>query len=270
MLLSRHMTGNGTRWACDGRLLKRSFALSAMLGLPLELIPQAIRAQQTDRPADGRPLAPIEDRHEVWASGVTYLRSREAREEESATADIYQKVYDAQRPELFFKSLGWRVVGPGEAVRIRKDSTWNVPEPEMTLVVNAHGQIVGFCAGNDMSSRSIEGENPLYLPQAKMYDGSCALGSGIVLADPGELKQLDIHIRIERSTETVFSGSTSTSKMHRPIEDLVAFLFREMEFPAGVFLMTGTGVVPGERFTLSAGDRVVIRVGTVSLENPVA
>lgn len=270
MLLSRHMTGTGTRWACDGRLLKRSFALSALLGLPLELIPQAIRAQQTDLPADGRLLAPIEDRQEVWASGVTYLRSREARKEESATADIYQKVYDAQRPELFFKSLGWRVVGPGEAVRIRKDSTWNVPEPEMTLVVNAHGQIVGFCAGNDMSSRSIEGENPLYLPQAKMYDGSCALGSGIVLADPGELKQLDVHIRIERSTETVFSGSTSTSKMHRPIEELVAFLFREMEFPAGVFLMTGTGVVPGERFTLSAGDRVAIQVGAVTLENPVA
>lgn len=269
MLLSRHMTGNGTRWACDGRLLKRSFALSALLGLPLELIPQVIRAQQTDRLADGRPLAPIEDRHEVWASGVTYLRSREARKEESATADIYQKVYEAERPELFFKSCGWRVVGHGAPIRVRRDSIWNVPEPEMTLVINAEREIVGYCVGNDVSSRSIEGENPLYLPQAKIFNGCCALGPGIRLMDSDALADLAVHLRIIRQGSAAFEGDTRTSKIRRSLSSLVDYLFKETAFPSGVFLMTGTGIVPPESFSLAPGDTVEITIGELTLENVV-
>lgn len=270
MLLTRHLTGNGVRWACNGLFLAPFFSLSAFLGVSRENGIRMVEALLTDGPAEGRLLAPIDDSQEVWASGVTYLRSREARKEESESADVYQKVYEAERPELFFKACGWRAAGHGGAIRVRRDSAWNVPEPELTMVVNSRREIIGYCAGNDVSSRSIEGENPLYLPQAKIFNGCCALGPSIKLADPREMKDLAIHLEIVRGGATVFEGTTRTSKMNRRLEELVDYLFRETDFPAGVFLMTGTGIVPPEGFSLSPGDRAVISIGGLILENQVA
>jgi 2-dehydro-3-deoxy-D-arabinonate dehydratase len=200
---------------------------------------------------------------------VTYTRSREAREAESTASDVYSRVYDALRPEIFFKASGWRVAGSTMPVRIRADSHWNVPEPEMVLVVNRHQEIVGFCAGNDMSSRDIEGENPLYLPQAKVYTGSCAVGPGILVSDSDGLKDLPVQMEILRAGSTVFQGETRTSRMKRDLEDLVAYLCRELTFPQGVFVMTGTGIVPPDDFTLQPGDGVQINVGSLILENQV-
>ena len=160
-------------------------------------------------------------------------------------------MYEAERPELFYKAAGWRVVGPGDAIRVRADSRWNVPEPELTLVINRRGEIVGYSAGNDVSSRDIEGENPLYLPQAKVYNGSCALGPGIHLAGPDELTDVPIGLKIARGGQTVFEGETRTSRMKRNFEDLAAYLYRELDFPRGAFLMTGTGIVPQESFSLA-------------------
>ncbi len=217
-------------------------------------------------------LAPV-DTSEVWASGVTYERSKSARMDESKESgggDFYDRVYDADRPELFFKSAGWRVVGPGGAVRVRRDSAWNVPEPEMVLVLSACGEIVGVTAGNDVSSRSIEGENPLYLPQAKTYDGACALGPVILLA-PGDLSALSVTLAIRRGGATVFAGETSTAKMKRTPEELAGWLFRATAFPHGAFLFTGTGIIPEDAFTLQSGDDVSITLGGVpTLTNPVA
>ena len=218
--------------------------------------------------------APV-DESEVWASGVTYERSRTARREESQGAgggDFYDRVYDAHRPELFFKSVGWRVVAPGAKVRIRRDSSWNVPEPEMVLVVSAGGEIVGVTAGNDMSSRSIEGENPLYLPQAKTYDGACAVGAVIEIApDIAGLQNRAITLHIERRSETVFTGATNTVTMKRTPTELVGYLLRETAFPQGAFLFTGTGIVPPDDFTLASGDRITITVaGVAPLINTVA
>lgn len=218
--------------------------------------------------AEGPLLSPIEASQEVWASGVTYERSRQARKEESDD-DLYDKVYAAERPELFFKALGWRVVGNGGAVRVRRDSGWNVPEPELVLVVNSEMEIIGYTAGNDVSSRDIEGENALYLPQAKVYDGSCALGPGILLDDPANLRDLAVELTIERDGTTVFEEGTRTSKMKRGIEELADYLGKELEFPDGSFLMTGTGVVPGEHFSLRPGDAVRIMVGGLVLANNV-
>lgn len=215
-------------------------------------------------------LPPIEPTQEVWASGVTYLRSRNARKAESETADVYDKVYVAERPELFFKALGWRVVGDGEPIRIRQDSRWNAPEPELVLVLNRHLQPVGFCVGNDMSSRDIEGANPLYLPQAKVYNGSCALGSGIQLLEEVALDNLAISMKIVRQKEVVFEDTTSTSQMKRSFEELTQYLGCELDFPHGVFLMTGTGLVPPETFSLEVGDIVTVTVGELQLRNPVA
>jgi 2-dehydro-3-deoxy-D-arabinonate dehydratase len=270
MRLTRHLTDSGPRWAADGKFLTPFFSVSGFLAVSREKGLRLLDSHVTDQPAGGPLLAPIEDAQEVWASGVTYLRSREARKEESATADIYQKVYEAERPELFFKSCGGRVVGHGRAIRVRKDSAWNVPEPEMTLVANAAGEIVGFCSGNDVSSRSIEGENPLYLPQAKIFNGSCALGPAVQLVRLDELKDLPICLTILRGGAVAFAGETRTSKINRPLSALIDYLFMELEFPAGVFLMTGTGIVPPETFSLSSGDRVVITIGELTLENPVA
>jgi 2-dehydro-3-deoxy-D-arabinonate dehydratase len=268
-LLTRHLTEDGTRWAFNGTLLSPYFSAAAFLGVPRRQALQMLEAHKTARPATGRPMAPIEDAHEVWASGVTYLRSREARKEESATADIYQKVYAAERPELFFKSCGWRVVGHGAPIRVRRDSTWNVPEPEMTLVINAEREIVGYCVGNDVSSRSIEGENPLYLPQAKIFNGCCALGPGIRLMDSDALADLAIHLRIIRQGSAAFEGDTRTSNISRALSSLVDYLFKETAFPSGVFLMTGTGIVPPEGFSLAPGDIVKITIGELTLENVV-
>jgi 2-dehydro-3-deoxy-D-arabinonate dehydratase len=209
-------------------------------------------------------LAPVDDQ-EVWAAGVTYKRSREARERESAgAARFYDLVYNASRPELFFKAPARRVVGPGGAVRIRRDSRWSVPEPELALVLSPTLKIVGYTIGNDMSSRDIEGENPLYLPQAKFYDGACALGPAVTLA--GDLPSADaavIRLVITRGGATVFDGATTLAAMHRTFEDLASWLGRETSFPDGAVLLTGTGVVPPDDFTLAAGDEIAIEIAGI-------
>jgi 2-dehydro-3-deoxy-D-arabinonate dehydratase len=269
MYLSRHHTPSGARWAVDGDLLPPAFDLGLLLELPRAAYPDFLRTIRTGEQATGRNLAPVELMHEVWASGVTYLRSRNARQAESETGDIYARVYLAERPELFMKAAGWRVMGPGDPIRIRPDSTWNVPEPELTLVINRHKEIVGYCAGNDVSSRSIEGANPLYLPQAKVYAGSCALGPGLRLVGPDEMRDVTITLQIVRAGELVFSGQTATSQMKRAFEELVDYLCRELAFPRGVFLMTGTGIVPPDEFTLRQGDVVQVTVGELVLENEV-
>jgi 2-dehydro-3-deoxy-D-arabinonate dehydratase len=267
--LTRHQTTAGPRWALDGRYLPASFTLGELLAAPASSIADALRQAATGEAADGPLLAPVEPEQEVWASGVTYLRSRDAREAESSARDVYSKVYDAERPELFFKALGRRVVAPGGTVRIRHDSSWDVPEPEIVLVLNHEMAIVGYCAGNDMSSRSIEGENPLYLPQAKSYDGSCALGPGLVLAPAGTLDSLEVRLQILRGGAEVFAGESGAAQMRRRFGELAEYLGRALSFPQGALLMTGTGIVPPETFTLQAGDRVVIRVGELELVNDV-
>jgi len=218
-------------------------------------------------------LPPIENQ-EVWAAGVTYYRSRGARMEEAHDAgggDFYDRVYTANRPELFFKSTASRTVGMGGKVRIRKDSQWNVPEPELTLVVNPAGRIVGYTIGNDMSSRDIEGENPLYLPQAKVYDGSCALGPGILVTSSALPRSTEILIEIDREDRCAFAGCVKLSEMKRDPKALVEFLFRDNSFPNGCFLMTGTGIVPPSEFTLQSGDRIRITIEPIgTLENEVA
>jgi 2-dehydro-3-deoxy-D-arabinonate dehydratase len=216
-------------------------------------------------------LLPPLDTQEVWASGVTYARSRDARMEESTQKDVYDLVYEAERPELFMKATGSRVSGPGESVAIRGDSTWDVPEPELVLVLNSHGEIVGYTVGNDVSSRSIEGENPLYLPQAKVYSKCAGLGPWITLtseiANPHDLA---IQLVIERDGNLHFDGETSTNQIHRTFDDLRAYLFRHNSFPQGVFLMTGTGIIPPAEFTLEDGDVVNITIdGIGTLTNPV-
>jgi 2-dehydro-3-deoxy-D-arabinonate dehydratase len=270
MVLSRHTTPHGARWARDGKLLPERFSLELFLQLPKDTALNFLKSLPTLEPVDGGVLAPVEPHHEVWASGVTYLRSREARMAESETKDVYDKVYEAERPELFFKASGWRVVSDGQPVRIRVDSHWNVPEPELVLVVNRDGEILGYTVGNDMSSRDIEGDNPLYLPQAKIYNGSCALGPAIVLTEVDELRDLPVNLEIRRNGETAFAGETRTSQIKRQLEELVGYLVKELDFPHGVFLMTGTGVVPPEAFTLQAGDEVRITIGSLTLTNRVA
>ena len=212
-------------------------------------------------------LAPVGNQ-EVWAAGVTYLRSKAARMEESKESGasvFYDKVYEAPRPELFFKGVGSRVIGPGGYVRIRKDSAWNVPEPELTLVVTSSSKIVGYAIGNDMSSRDIEGENPLYLPQAKVYDGSAALGPCVLVPNEPLPGSTTIAMEIEREGATVFSGSTSIDRMKRSHTELVDFLFREYSHAIGCYLMTGTCVVPENNFTLRSGDRVTIRIDGIGI-----
>ena len=217
-------------------------------------------------------LSPADDQ-EVWAAGVTYFRSRSARIEESKDAGggtFYDRVYTAKRPELFLKATGRRVIGTGGNVRIRSDAKWSVPEPELTLFVNPAGEIAGYTIGNDMSSRDIEGENPLYLPQAKFYDGSCALGPCILLTSEPLAKTTAIQIEIHRDGASVFGGSTTLAELKRDIKDLAQYLFRDNSFPSGVFLMTGTGVVPEDDFTLARGDVIRITIeGIGTLENMV-
>lgn len=270
MYLTRHSSSYGPRWAADGRLLPAGVNLSTLLALPHARIGALLKELVTGMEAGGSLLAPLEDHHEVWGSGVTYLRSRDARKAESETAaDVYQKVYDAERPEIFFKQVGWRTVGHGQPVRMRADTTWNVPEPELCLVINAAGTVVGYTVGNDMSSRDIEGENPLYLPQAKTYDGSAAVGPGIRLAAAEALTDLAISMQIERDGKAVFVGETATSQMKRTFPDLAAYLTGELTFPYGALLMTGTGIVPPDEFTLQKGDLVRIDIDGMTLKNRV-
>ncbi len=218
-------------------------------------------------------LAPIGSQ-EVWAVGVTYYSSRLARMEESSDAgggDFYSRVYDADRPELFMKATPARVVDPGEPFKIRRDSEWDVPEPELTLFASSSGKIVGYTVGNDVSSRSIEGENPLYLPQAKTYDDCACLGPCLYVPETPLSSEAGVKLEIRREEEVVFDGETSLDQMKRTPEELVGYLFRETSFSTGVFLMTGTGIVPGQDFTLQSGDEVSITIdGIGTLTNPVA
>ncbi len=238
----------------------------------------AVRALVSERatieaPRDTDLLAPI-GTQEVWAAGVTYYRSRDARMEESKDSggqDFYSRVYSADRPELFMKASAFRVVGPGATVRLRADSKWNVPEPELALVINCHGQIVGYTVGNDMSSRDIEGENPLYLPQAKVYDGSCAIGPRIQLADEPLSADTPIQLNILRQGITAFAGNTDLNQLKRTPTELVSWLYRETSFPTGAILFTGTGIIPGSDFTLQSEDEIRISIGDIgTLVNTVA
>jgi len=226
--------------------------LKASLGSRSAVSPSAIES----------PLAPIHNQ-EVWAAGVTYYRSRDARMEESKSAgggDFYDRVYQAQRPELFFKATPHRVVGPNQPVAIRRDAHWSVPEPEVTLLLTPSGKITGFTVGNDMSSRDIEGENPLYLPQAKVYDRSCALGPCILISEEPLPKNTEIRLQIRRLGATAFEGTTTLDSMKRDFSELAEYLFRDNSFPQGAFLLTGTGIVPPDDFTLQAGDEIRITV----------
>ena len=257
------------------RLLPVDVSLDDLLG-GADAAPGASLAAALDAvtdeevPAGSRMLAPI-DGQEVWASGVTFERSREARNEEAGPVDIYDRVYEAHRPELFCKATPARVRGPGQPVGIRRDSGWDVPEPELGLVADAAGRLVAVTVGNDMSSRSIEGENPLYLPQAKIYTGSCALGPALVpLADAEPLSDLVVELEITRDGTQLFTDRVPISAMRRRPEELLEWLFSALDFPVGVVLLTGTSIVPPQELTLRAGDVVDITVsGVGTLTNPV-
>lgn len=249
-------------------------SITELLALPLSEIRGVMEAAVDADPLPDRPLRtlpPVDGQTEVWAGGVTYRRSRQARIEESGDADVYARVYDAERPELFFKSVAWRVVGDADPIGVRADSPSNTPEPELALVLNAAAEIVGLTVCNDVSSRSIEGANPLYLPQAKIYTGSCALGPGIrpiwEITDPTDLA---ISCTITRDGTEAWSATTSTALLHRRFDDLTEHLFRAMDFPHGVILSTGTGIVPDLDLSLTAGDVVRIEIDQVGvLTNPV-
>ena len=248
-----------------GRVLDNENRLADLEALGRQRLPRFSLAQV-------RLKAPV-DRQEVWAAGVTYLRSKKARMEESDfSATAYDRVYEAERPELFFKALPEKVAAPAEAVGIRRDARWSVPEPELALVLNSRGRIVGYTIGNDMSSRDIEGENLLYLPQAKIYDRSCALGPWITLeANEAEARQWQIRLGIVRDGKPVFSGETSVAQIKRGLQELADFLFRCQSFPQGAVLLTGTGIVPADDFTLQAEDSIEIEISGIGrLTNRVA
>ncbi len=246
----------------DEVLAKTRLRVSGMQGVA---DPQSLLATQLDVPMQSQ---------ELWASGVTYIRSKQGRQEESEKAggsDFYERVYEAERPELFFKATRHRTVGPGGLVRVRRDSTWDVPEPELVLVLTSSGKIIGYTIGNDMSSRSIEGENPLYLPQAKTYDGCAALGPCVLLTNEPLSPTTEIQMTIRRGGQEVFSGAVAINQIKRSFTELAGFLFRECSFPNGALLMTGTGIVPDSGFTLRADDEVAISVaGIGELVNRVA
>ena len=239
---------------------------------PLQQAQSAAKDSLVRLPLSEVQLLPPVEHQEIWAAGVTYLRSKKARMEESDfSASAYDRVYEAARPELFFKCLPEKAVPAGEPVGIREDAKWNVPEPELALVLSSQGKIVGFTIGNDMSSRDIEGENTLYLPQAKVYHRSCALGPCITLgASEAEARNWTISIVIERGGSAVFQGETGVSQIKRSFEELAEYLFRSQKFPHGAILLTGTGIVPPDAFTLEAGDKVKIQIsGIGELANPV-
>jgi len=253
--------------ARQGALHPVDGTLADLLHVGRERLEEAVdRALQRDPlRAPAKLLAPV-DKQEVWASGVTYRRSATARVEESSVGDVYELVYEAERPELFLKAPAARVPAPGAALRVRGDSTWDVPEPELALVLDARARIVGYLAADDVSSRSIEGANPLYLPQAKIYDDSLGLSGTIVLArDAPDPRQAAIELEIQRDGERIFHGATSVADMKRGFDELVAALYRELSFPYGAVLLTGTGVVPPDELTLEHGDRVRIEVEGVGV-----
>jgi 2-dehydro-3-deoxy-D-arabinonate dehydratase len=268
--LARYIYQSVPRWACNGKFLPTNFNIKFLLELPKTIAISVLEETTSDIPASGRVIPPIEPGLEIWASGVTFLRSRDARMAEAQVQNVYDKVYFAERPEIFIKSIGARLLADNQSIRIRRDSTWNVPEPELVLVINSHKEILGYCVGNDVSSRSIEAENPLYLPQAKIYSGSCALGPWIDITRIECISQLSIQMDIFRKGYLEFHGETSIPNMKRSFEELIDYLFREQEFPHGVYLFTGTGIVPSDYFSLTVNDKVVITIGDLRLENIVS
>jgi 2-dehydro-3-deoxy-D-arabinonate dehydratase len=263
------------RWAVrdegGDRLLPGDFSLGEALSSGLDHFRRSLAAATGEAVTLASLAAPVDQWTEVWAAGVTYRRSREARREESRAPDVYEMVYDAPRPELFFKSLGWRVRGHGQAIAVRPDSSWDVPEPELAVVVCANGEIAGYTICDDVSSRSIEGENPLYLPQAKVYLGGTALGPGIRPAwEVPDPYALGIRLGISRGSREIWAGSASTGMLHRRIDELVEHLLRADRYPYGVVLATGTCLVPESDFTLTPGDEVRIEIdGLGRLVTPV-
>jgi|SRR5690242_14732926 len=262
----------------EGVLLERDNSLSMIEGSSSDslLAPDNLSSYLSDMGRSARTLSnkSIADFHlkapigsqEVWAAGVTYYRSRSARMEESKNAgggDFYDRVYNADRPELFFKSTPHRVVGSGGKIAIRTDAKWSVPEPELAVLVSPNGKVLGYTIGNDMSSRDIEGENPLYLPQAKVYDRSCSLGPCILVTPEPLPSSTEIRLEIHRGTQQVFAGVTQLSSMKRDIKTLVEYLYRDNSFPNGCFLLTGTGIVPPDSFTLAHGDEIRITIDLI-------
>jgi 2-dehydro-3-deoxy-D-arabinonate dehydratase len=242
-------------------------AIIAHQDLQAHLAAEVARTPPADHLLHAPLLAPIGNQ-EVWAAGVTYYSSRRARIAESKDAgggDFYDRVYTAERPELFFKAVAHKVAGPNSPVRIRRDASWSVPEPELTLVINPRGQIIGYTIGNDMSSRDIEGTNPLYLPQAKVYDRSCALGPGILLRNEFMPLSTEIKLEILRSNRTEFSATTTLTELKRDLATLVEYLFRDQTFPHGCFLLTGTGIVPPDSFTLQSSDEIRITIEGIGM-----
>jgi 2-dehydro-3-deoxy-D-arabinonate dehydratase len=275
-MIKLYITSAGIVLASDGRHVAAdsTCTIDAFFAAadPVGLAEKAFAAgTETNPPV--HLLAPL-GTQEIWAAGVTYQRSKAARMEESKDSGggtFYDKVYAADRPELFLKATPHRVAAPGAAVRIRADSRWNVPEPELTLAINAAGQIFGYTIGNDMSSRDIEGENPLYLPQAKVYTGSAALGPALVIDRELPRRDTRIALEIRRQGQSVFSEETSIDRIKRPLPSLAEWLFRENSFPAGCYLMTGTGIVPPDSFTLQSGDEIRITIDPIgTLVNSVA
>jgi 2-dehydro-3-deoxy-D-arabinonate dehydratase len=254
----------------NGNYFSIEHSLTDLLSMRVQDARTIIDGADKSVPAPTGLVAPIDKYHEVWACGVTYLRSKVGRMEESEIPDLYSRVYDAERPEIFYKSIGWRVVPNGEPVGIRRDSGWDVPEAEVVLVVNSHQEIFGFTVGNDMSSRSIEGDNTLYLPQAKSYEKSCTIGSFIVPSWEISEAVFPFTLSVERDSVEVFAGSSSSGQMKRGFAELVDWLFRSLPMPHGAMLFTGTGIVPEADFTLQEGDVVKIDAGVLgNLNNPV-
>jgi 2-dehydro-3-deoxy-D-arabinonate dehydratase len=273
--LRLHRTAGGPVVEQDGAFVRLAEEWDALLnrpGLAGHLAAAAERGAHVAPPLEPL-LAPVVGQ-EIWAAGVTYERSRTARLEESKNAGgatFYDRVYGAERPELFFKCPGWRVRGGGQPVRIRRDSRWSVPEPELALVINARGEIVAYTAGNDMSARDIEAENPLYLPQAKIWDGACALGPALLVRAEPLPPETPITVRVSRAGAVAFEDGTTLARMKRAPDELVAYLYRETSFPAGCVLLTGTGIVPPAAFALASGDEIEIYVPAIgTLKNPVA
>ncbi|MCE7005557.1 fumarylacetoacetate hydrolase family protein [Kibdelosporangium philippinense] len=258
----------------EGEVIKRlpgEWRIADLLRVRVDTMREMVATASAEIPAESvRLLAPLDGLTEVWAAGVTYSRSRDARVEETTEPTVYDRIYEAERPELFFKAPAWRVVTDGQPIAVREDSAINVPEPELGLVINAFGEIAGYVVVNDVSSRSIEGDNPLYLPQAKIYAGSCSVSSGIVPVWLTDIAALEIGMWVYRAGAVVFEGRTSTSSFHRPAAGLVPYLTSFMRFPDGVVLSTGTGIVPELDFNLAPGDTVEIRIENVgSLTNTV-
>lgn len=262
--LKLYRTARGPVLECDGALVRLGDEWDTLVNRPS--LADHLRAAAARGPRGPRleapPLAPAAGQ-EVWGAGVTYDRSRTARIDESQAAggaSFYDRVYAAERPELFFKCAAWRLRGPEQPVRVRRDARWSVPEPELALCISARGEIVGYTIGNDLSARDIEAENPLYLPQAKIWDGACALGPALLVREGRLPPETAITLRVTRGGAAAFEGSTSLARMRRTEEELVAYLFRETSFPLGCVLLTGTGIVPPAEFALRAGDEIEIAV----------